>query len=119
VTVTTIRDQKFLTWFYLHCCHRGVHGRFNQQAIASKRIEVCWTEGFGQQLEIGICDIPGESTIDLGWSPTRGAWPVYCTAADSYLRECDRVALTVKVRQLLLKHGFIEKDGMLVRRGVA
>ena len=84
-----------------------------------KRIEVGWLEGYGQQLEICICESPGHSTIDLGWSPTRGAWPIFYRSVDSYLAECDRVALTTQVRRLLLKHGFIERDGTLVKRGIA
>jgi hypothetical protein len=116
----TIRDWKFLTDFYFHDCHRGVRGGWNQAAIAAKLIEVGWLPEYGDTLEIAICQTPGNATIELGWSPDQGAWPIYIrSAADGDLRTCDRHALTRRVGRFLLKHDLIHANGTPVMRGVA
>ena len=118
--VIEIHDQRFLTEFYRDFCRRGVYGKFNQDALARKRIDVWWMPAYGQQLEINIFDCGlGESTIDLGWDQVKGAWPVYHRNVDKALATCDRTALTTFVRRFLLKHGVIDNTGVFVKRGVA
>jgi hypothetical protein len=117
--VIEIQDQRFLTEFYRDHCRRSVHGKVNQDAIARKHVEVGWLPDYGQQLEINICEGLGNSTIDLGWDPVEGAWPIYYSSADAALHTCNRVALTACVRRLLLKHDVTDIKGIFIKRGAA
>jgi hypothetical protein len=117
--LTIIKDPQFLTTFYRLYCRRGVYGKSNQAAIGRMQIEVGWMPAYGEQLEICICDNPGEALIELGWDPVEGASPIHFMPFDIFLGRCDRVALTQSLRRFLLKHGVIDANGVPIKRGVA
>jgi hypothetical protein len=113
-----IHDQRFMTEFYRDHCHRAVHGKSNQDAIARKHIEVSWLPEYGEQIEVCVCEGLGNALIELGWSH-KGAWVIYFHTIDGHLSRCDLTALSTSLRRFLLKHGVIDASGALVQKGVA
>lgn len=112
----TIHDPAFLKKFLFEFCHRGVHGAENTRAIEQRHIEI--DDLWGARLSIRICDSQGR-LIEVGWDGIDEAWPIYYMPIDGFLGKCDRWALSRCIEKFLRKHGAIDREGAVIKRGAA
>lgn len=114
-----IEDQEFLTQLYRRACRRSVHSRRSQQALRKRHVEVGWHPGYGEDIEVNICEGLGNATMEMGWHPEDGVTVICWNDPDAFIATGDHRALSAVVRAFLLKHDLIDERGKFVKRGAA